>query len=102
MTKFGVAGNSLSFYAEGYQHTAEAAEWCAERGIDAFEYSFGKGVKMTEKTAKEIGEAFTKCGVELSVHAPYYINFSNPDAEKIDNSINYVLQSLTKLSEFSN
>jgi deoxyribonuclease-4 len=102
MIRFGVAGNSLSFYGEGHAHTVEAAEWCRGRGIDVFEYSFGKGVRMTEKTAGEIGAAFSASGVELSVHAPYYINFANPDAEKINNSINYVLQSLSKLRELHN
>ena len=100
MIKFGVAGNSNSFYDEGYAHTAEAAAWCKNRGIDLFEYSFGKGVRMTEKTAVEIGRAFQDAGVELSAHAPYYINFSNEDPEKIANSIGYVLPSVQKVKEF--
>lgn len=100
MIKFGVAGNSMSFYNDGYKHTAEAAEWCAERGIDIFEYSFGKGVRMTKETAAAIGEAFRRSGVELSAHAPYYINFANPDDDKIAASVGYVIQTLTKVREF--
>ena len=102
MIKFGVAGNSNSFYEEGYKHTTQAAEWCHKRGIELFEYSFGKGVKMTEKKAEEIGAAFSEFGLEMSAHAPYYINFSNPDDEKIYNSIQYVLAALQKLKEFRN
>lgn len=102
MIKFGVAGNSNSFYEEGYKHTTQAAEWCHKRGIELFEYSFGKGVKMTEKKAEEIGAAFSEFGIEMSAHAPYYINFSNPDDEKIYNSIQYVLATLQKLKEFKN
>ena len=101
MIKFGVAGNSLSFYAEGNKHTYEAAKWCAEKGIDVFEYSFGKGVRMTESTARQIGNFFRLYNVVLSVHAPYYINFANPESDKINSSINYVFQSLTKLNEFN-
>lgn len=101
MIKFGVAGNSLSFYAEGNKHTYEAAKWCAEKGIDVFEYSFGKGVRMTESTARQIGNFFRLYNVDLSVHAPYYINFANPESDKINSSINYVFQSLTKLNEFN-
>lgn len=101
MIKFGVAGNSLSFYAEGNKHTYEAAKWCAEKGIDVFEYSFGKGVRMTESTARQIGIFFRLYNVDLSVHAPYYINFANPESDKINSSINYVFQSLTKLNEFN-
>ena len=53
MTKIGVAGNSLSFYNEGHSSTVEAAAWCAARKIDIFEYSFGKGVNMTDSTAPQ-------------------------------------------------
>ena len=74
MIKFGPSGNSLSFYAEGYAHTEEAAHYVKERGLDCFEYSFGRGVRMTEAKARSIGEAFAREGLELSVHAPYFIN----------------------------
>ena len=100
MIKFGVAGNSLSFYAEGHERTEEAAKWCRERGIDVFEYSFGRGVTMNEATAKKLGAAFSAEGVELSVHAPYFINFSNPDPEMISKSIGYVLASCKKAVDF--
>lgn len=100
MIKFGVAGNSNSFYNEGYKHTYQAAEWCKNRGIDAFEYSFGKGVKMTESTAITIGKAFKEQSIELSIHAPYYINFANPDPLMIEKSIGYVLASLEILKLF--
>ena len=69
MIKFGPSGNSESFYAEGYTHTEEAAIFAKERGLDCFEYSFGRGVRMTEEKARSIGAAFEKAGVELSVMA---------------------------------
>ena len=100
MIKFGVAGNSLSFYAEGHERTEEAAKWCRERGIEVFEYSFGRGVTMNEATAKKLGAAFSAEGVELTVHAPYFINFSNPDPEMISKSIGYVLASCKKAVDF--
>lgn len=100
MIKFGVAGNSLSFYAEGHERTEGAAKWCRERGIDVFEYSFGRGVTMNESTAKKLGAAFFAEGVELTVHAPYFINFSNPDPEMISKSIGYVLASCKKAVDF--
>lgn len=93
MIKFGPSGNSESFYAEGYTHTEEAAIFAKERGLDCFEYSFGRGVRMTEEKARSIGAAFEKAGVELSVHAPYFINFANPDDEMAAKSYGYVLDS---------
>lgn len=97
MIKFGVAGNSTSFYDEGHQTTTEAAAWCKSRGIDMFEYSFGKGIIMSDKTAFEMGNVFKTNAIEMSVHAPYYINFANTDPEMIQKSIGYVVNSAKKM-----
>ena len=91
MIKFGPSGNCESFYAEGYSHTEEAAAFVKKRGLDCFEYSFGRGVRMSEDKAISIGEAFQKEGVEISAHAPYFINFANPDDEMAAKSYGYVL-----------
>ena len=93
MIKFGPSGNCESFYAEGYKHTEQAAEFVKNRGLNCFEYSFGRGVRMTEDKAISIGEAFQNAGVEISVHAPYFINFANPDEEMVAKSYGYVLDS---------
>ena len=93
MIKFGPSGNCESFYAEGYAHTEQAAKFVKEKGLDCFEYSFGRGVRITEEKAIAIGEAFQKEQIELSVHAPYFINFANPDDEMAAKSYGYVLDS---------
>ena len=93
MIKFGPSGNSNSFYAEGNVHTEQAATFVKARGLDCFEYSFGRGVRISEEKAISIGEAFEKAGVEMSVHAPYFINFANPDDEMAAKSYGYVLDS---------
>ena len=93
MIKFGPSGNSESFYAEGYEHTEQSAKFVKERGLDCFEYSFGRGVRITESKAVSIGEAFAKEEIEISVHAPYFINFANPDDEMAIKSYGYVLDS---------
>ena len=48
---------------------------------------------MSEGKAISIGEAFAAQQVEISVHAPYYINFANPSEESAAKSYNYVLDS---------
>jgi deoxyribonuclease-4 len=93
MIKFGPSGNSESFYEEGFSHTEQAAAFVKKRGLDCFEYSFGRGVRMSEDKAISIGEAFQKEGVEISAHAPYFINFANPDDEMAAKSYGYVLDS---------
>ena len=76
MVRFGPAGNSESFYAQGHKHTKEAFAWIAEMGLNAYEYSFGHGARIREETACEIGAEAAANGVVLSVHAPYYINLA--------------------------
>ena len=93
MIQFGPSGNSESFYAQGYSHTEESAKYVKDMGLDCFEYSFGRGVRMTDAKAVSIGQAFKEQGIEISVHAPYYINFANPEAENAEKSYNYVLES---------
>lgn len=97
MIKFGPSGNSESFYAEGHKSTEEAALYCKKRGLDCFEYSFGKGVRLSEGKAISLQEAFQREGVELSVHAPYFINFANPSDEMAQKSYGYVLDSAKML-----
>lgn len=93
MILFGPSGNSESFYAAGYSHTEQSAKFVKDMGLDCFEYSFGRGVRMTEAKAVSIGDAFREQGVEISVHAPYYINFANPSDESAQKSYGYVLDS---------
>lgn len=93
MIKFGPSGNSLSFYGMGYKHTVQAPEYLDKFNLDCFEYSFGRGVTLSEGKAVEIGEAFASAGKEISVHAPYFINFANPSDEAAQKSYDYVLTS---------
>ncbi len=99
MIKFGPSGNCESFYAEGYTHTEQSAEFVKTRGLDCFEYSFGRGVRMTEEKARSIGAAFDSAGVEISAHAPYFINFANPDEEMAAKSFGYVLDTAKILKQ---
>ncbi|MBO5713943.1 MAG: TIM barrel protein, partial [Clostridia bacterium] len=95
--KFGPSGNSLAFELAGLSGSVNSAYWVKEKGLDCFEYSFGRGVNLSDEKAIKIGQAFADAGVEISVHAPYYVNFSNPDDEKAENSYNYVLTSAEKV-----
>lgn len=97
MIKFGPSGNCESFYAAGYKHTAEAAVFCRALGLECYEYSFGRGVNLSEAKATEIGEAFKDENIEISVHAPYFINFANTEDEAAQKSYGYVLSSAKAL-----
>lgn len=97
MIKFGPSGNSVAFATAGKTKSEESAVWVKDMGLNCFEYSFGRGVSLTDERAISIGNAFRDAGVEISVHAPYYINFANPDDEMAEKSYMYVLQSAQKV-----
>ena len=96
MIKFGPSGNSLAFAEAGFTKSEDSAVWVKNLGLNAFEYSFGRGVNLSDEKALSIGNAFRENGVEISVHCPYFINFANPEEEKISNGFGYVLQSLKR------
>ena len=97
MIKFGPAGNCKTFLDDGYKRTIDAPKWLQKQGLDAYEYSFGKGFTLPDDTAVKIGEEMNKYGIAISIHAPYYINFATPTDEMAEKSYNYVLESLRKL-----
>lgn len=91
--KFGPAGNSDSFYADGHKASEEMPGWLKEKGLDAYEYQCGNGVRCGETTARKIAEAARTNGIVMSVHSPYYINLATEDDQKRISGINYILQS---------
>lgn len=97
MTKFGPSGNCITFYEAGYKRTLQAPDWLQSIGLDAYEYSFGKGIVLSDDTAVAIGNEMKRCGISVSVHAPYFINFASNKDEIVDNSYKYILDSLHKL-----
>jgi len=93
MIKFGPSGAPNRFYDEGNKHTEQMPVWVKANGLDCFEYSFGRGINLSEQKAAAIKEAFEAQGVEISVHAPYFINLGTPEEQKGINSFNYILNS---------
>lgn len=93
MLKVGPSGNSDIFYEQGYKHTYEAMKWLKDMGLNAYEYSFGRGVRIGEDSASKIAEAAKENGISMSVHAPYYINLATIEEEKKNNNMEYLLSS---------
>ena len=81
MANVGTAGNSRSFYDAGFQASVQAPAWLAARGLDAYEYAAGRGVALSDDTARAIGEEARRWGISVSIHAPYYINCAALDPE---------------------
>lgn len=94
MIRFGPSGNSDSFYEQGYKTSSQMPGWLASMGLNAYEYSCTKGVKIGEATAREIGQQAALNDIFLSIHAPYYINMSSEEEEKRENSKRYIIDTL--------
>ena len=90
--RFGPAGNSESFAAEGYKKSEDAPAWLAAKGLTAFEYQCGRGVRCGEETARKIGEAAREHGIRMSIHAPYFINLSSEETERMEKNVGYVME----------
>ncbi len=69
--RFGTAGNPLSTPRAGTEHAIRRAR---ELGLECLEMAWGNGVRMRGETADRIARARAECGLELTAHAPYYIN----------------------------
>ena len=89
--RFGPAGNSESFAAEGFKKSEDAPAWLAAKGLTAFEYQCGRGVRCGEETARKIGAAAALHDIRMSIHAPYFINLSSEETERMEKNIGYVL-----------
>lgn len=92
--RFGSAGNPDEFYAMGLKNSWQMPEWLAKQGLNAYEYSAGRGVRIGLETAEKIAEQAAKYDVAMSIHAPYFINLATEDADKMNNNEKYLQESI--------
>ncbi len=83
--KFGPAGAGTS--------SIEGLKDVTRLGFDAVEIPFTYGVRMSNAEAKKRGEAAKEVNLDLSVHAPYYINLASEEKHKIIASMKRILLS---------
>lgn len=88
--RFGPAGKPINFKGKAYQ----ACTYLKEHQLEAYEYQSTYGIKITEKSAKELKKDATKNNILISMHAPYYINLSSQKEETIQKSIQRITQSV--------
>ena len=91
--RFGTAGESESFAAQGYKTSLDIPAYTAGMGLDAFEYQCGRGVRLGLDKAEKMAAAAREKGILFSVHAPYFISMSSMEEEKRLHSVDYLLQS---------
>jgi deoxyribonuclease-4 len=67
--------------------------------LNAMEVAFTHGVYMSLKDSKEFGKVAKDLDIELSVHAPYYINLASEKPKIIKDSKKRILDSLHRGEE---
>lgn len=85
---FGPGGNSIDF---PYKSSLDAPGWLASLGLDLYEYECGRGVNISEESARELGSRARQAGIGLTLHAPYFVSLANPDPESLKKTVGYVL-----------
>jgi deoxyribonuclease-4 len=89
MLLFGTAGTPISSKGNG---SISGIKQVHELKLGCMELEFVRGVKMGERTARNVGEVAKQLDIRLSVHAPYYINL-NAEGETLVNSKERILNS---------
>lgn len=90
---FGPAGNCDEFHAAGYKATVQIFGFLEQRGLNAYEYQCGRGVRVSDESAAAIRRKAQEHGITVSLHAPYFISLASAEEEKRENSIRYILDS---------
>lgn len=73
--------------------TLEGIRFVKEKGLQAMEVEFVRGVHMKNELAKECGKLAKELDIQLSVHAPYYINLVSEDHQKRKDSVKRIMDS---------
>ena len=92
MIKLGPAG--IPSRCEG--SSIDGIFFVKKEGLQAMEIQFVRGVHMKNDMAMKVGEAAKQTGIELSVHAPYFINLASHDKKIIKESKQRIIDSLER------
>lgn len=91
MITFGPGGNSLSWGKRKFPQ--DLPQYLKEFGLNGYEIECGRGVRISESTVKLLPKLAEEHGINVTLHAPYFISLSSVDEEKRQNSISYILES---------
>lgn len=91
MITFGPGGNSLSWGKRKFPN--DLAEYLGGFGLNGYEIECGRGVRISEATLARLPEIARENGINVSLHAPYFISLSSTEEEKRLKSVNYILDS---------
>ena len=69
-----------------------------ELGLDCMQLEFAHGVRMKEEVSSELRKVSYELNIPLTSHGPYYINLNAREQDKIDSSVERIIQT-AKISD---
>jgi deoxyribonuclease-4 len=76
----------------------EGVQKINELGLDCMQLEFAHGVRMKEEVSSALRKASYELNVPLTSHGPYYINLNAREQDKIDSSVERIIQT-AKISD---
>ncbi len=76
----------------------EGVQKIHELGLDCMQLEFAHGVRMKEEVSSGLRKVSYELGIPLTSHGPYYINLNAREQDKIDSSVERIIQT-AKISD---
>lgn len=93
---FGTAGVPNSTAKKN--NPIEGVKRIHELGLDCMQLEFAHGVRMKEEVSSGLRKISYELGIPLTSHGPYYINLNAREQDKIDSSVERIIQT-AKISD---
>jgi len=94
---FLTAGMPLATGKGGYPKAFEIIE---ELGLDGMEVEFVHGVRMSDETRKFVREIQKEKNFVLTAHGPFYINLNSKEEDKVEASVQRIIDTAQAASDF--
>ena len=94
---FLTAGMPLATAKGGYSRAFEIIE---EMGLDGMEVEFVHGVRMSDETRALVNKIQQEKNLVLTAHGPFYINLNSQEPDKIDASVQRIIDTAQTASAF--
>lgn len=94
---FLTAGMPLSTGKGGYPKALDIIE---EMGLDGMEVEFVHGVRMSDETRQFLNKAAKEKNLVLTAHGPFYINLNSREEEKVEASVNRIIDTAATANDF--
>lgn len=94
---FLTAGMPLSTGKGGYPKALDIIE---EMGLDGMEVEFVHGVRMSDETRQFLNKTAKEKNLVLTAHGPFYINLNSKEEEKVEASVNRIIDTASTANDF--